>query len=104
VLLEAGPDWWTSRHALPDDYDRWAVSGCPGRPYASARRDGIDRTGTSVEASTDGAAVEAWLMKTVGDTVPICGTAPMGAPDDPRTVVDPRDRVFGVDGRCAPIA
>ena len=37
-------------------------------------------------------------MATVGDTGHICGTCRMGAPDDPRTVVDPQGRVLGVDG------
>ena len=37
-------------------------------------------------------------MATVGDTGHICGTCRMGAPDDPRTVVDPSGRVLGVDG------
>lgn len=34
----------------------------------------------------------------VGDTGHICGTCRMGAPDDPRSVVDPRGRVLGVEG------
>jgi 5-(hydroxymethyl)furfural/furfural oxidase len=38
------------------------------------------------------------LMATVGDTGHICGTCRMGAPDDPRSVVDPHGRVLGVDG------
>jgi 5-(hydroxymethyl)furfural/furfural oxidase len=47
---------------------------------------------------TDDAALDAWLMATVGDTGHICGTCRMGAPDDARTVVDPHGRVLGVDG------
>jgi 5-(hydroxymethyl)furfural/furfural oxidase len=34
----------------------------------------------------------------VGDTGHICGTCRMGAPDDPRAVVDPRGRVLGLEG------
>ena len=36
-------------------------------------------------------------METIGDTGHICGTCRMGAPDDPRTVVDPAGRVLGVE-------
>ena len=59
---------------------------------------GIDPTGTGLETLSDDAAIDAWLMATVGDTGHICGTCRMGAPDDPRTVVDPSGRVLGVDG------
>jgi choline dehydrogenase/5-(hydroxymethyl)furfural/furfural oxidase len=58
----------------------------------------VDATGTGLEALSDDAAIDAWLMATVGDTAHICGTCRMGAPDDPRTVVDPAGRVVGVDG------
>ena len=37
-------------------------------------------------------------MATVGDTGHISGTCRMGAPDDPRAVVDPRGRVLGLEG------
>jgi choline dehydrogenase-like flavoprotein len=59
---------------------------------------GIDMTGTGLEALSDDAAIDAWLMATVGDTGHICGTCRMGAADDPRAVVDPSGRVLGVDG------
>jgi 5-(hydroxymethyl)furfural/furfural oxidase len=58
---------------------------------------GIDPTGTGLEILSDDAAIDAWLMATIGDTGHICGTCRMGAPDDPRTVVDPSGRVLGVD-------
>ncbi|HEX6470081.1 MAG TPA: GMC family oxidoreductase N-terminal domain-containing protein [Streptosporangiaceae bacterium] len=38
------------------------------------------------------------LPKIVTDTVHLCGTCRMGAPDDDTTVVDPDCRVLGVDG------
>src|SRR5215211_4532031 len=59
---------------------------------------GIDMTGTGQETLADDAAIDAWLMATVGDTGHVCGTCRMGAPDDPRSVVDPQGRVLGVDG------
>jgi 5-(hydroxymethyl)furfural/furfural oxidase len=59
---------------------------------------GIDPTGTGLETLSDDAAIDAWLMATAGDTGHICGTCRMGAPEDPRTVVDPSGRVLGVDG------
>jgi len=58
----------------------------------------IDLTGRGVEALADDAAIDHWLMETVGDTGHICGTCRMGAPDDPRAVVDPQGRVLGVEG------
>ena len=38
------------------------------------------------------------LPKIILDTVHLCGSCRMGAPDDERTVVDPDCRVLGVDG------
>jgi 5-(hydroxymethyl)furfural/furfural oxidase len=58
----------------------------------------IDMTGTGLEALSDDAAIDAWLMATVGDTGHICGTCRMGPPEDPRSVVDARGAVLGVDG------
>ncbi len=58
----------------------------------------IDMSGTGVDTLSDDAAIDAWLMETAGDTGHICGTCRMGAPDDPRAVIDPRGRVLGVDG------
>ena len=58
----------------------------------------IDMTGTGLEALSDDAAIDAWLMATVGDTGHICGTCRMGAPDDPRAVVDPQGSVLGLEG------
>jgi choline dehydrogenase/5-(hydroxymethyl)furfural/furfural oxidase len=58
----------------------------------------IDMTGTGLNALSDDAAIDAWLLATVGDTGHICGTCRMGAADDPRAVVDPAGRVLGIDG------
>jgi 5-(hydroxymethyl)furfural/furfural oxidase len=58
----------------------------------------IDLTGRSTDELSDDAAIDAWLMETVGDTGHVCGTCRMGAADDPRAVVDPSGRVLGVDG------
>ena len=58
----------------------------------------LDPTGTGLDTLSDDAAIDAWLMATVGDTGHICGTCRMGPPDDGRTVVDPSGRVLGVDG------
>ena len=48
----------------------------------------IDMTGRGLDALSDDRAIDAWLMETIGDTGHICGTCRMGAPDDPRSVVD----------------
>ncbi|MHB8695573.1 MAG: GMC family oxidoreductase [Solirubrobacteraceae bacterium] len=58
----------------------------------------IDPTGRGIDELSDDAAIDAWLLATVGDTGHICSTCRMGSPDDPRTVVDPRGQVHGVDG------
>ena len=58
----------------------------------------IDVTGTGLDALSDDAAIDAWLLATAGDTGHICGTCRMGAADDPRAVVDPAGRVLGIDG------
>jgi choline dehydrogenase/5-(hydroxymethyl)furfural/furfural oxidase len=64
---------------------------------AAFRHIGIDAAGTGLQTLSDDAAIDAWLMATVGDTGHICGTCRMGAPDDRRSVVDPSGRVLGVD-------
>ncbi|MEV7733023.1 GMC family oxidoreductase N-terminal domain-containing protein [Streptomyces sp. NPDC088921] len=58
----------------------------------------VDLAGTGTDALTDDSAIDRWLLETIGDTGHICGTCRMGAPDDPRAVVDPAGRVLGVDG------
>jgi 5-(hydroxymethyl)furfural/furfural oxidase len=58
----------------------------------------IDPTGRGPDALESDAAIDEWLMQTVGDTGHICGTCRMGDPGDPRTVVDPQGRVLGVEG------
>ena len=58
----------------------------------------IDLTGRGVDALSEDAAIDRWLLDTVGDTGHICGTCRMGAPDDPRSVVDPQGRVLGIEG------
>ncbi len=58
----------------------------------------VDASGRGTGELTDDAAIDHWLMRTVGDAAHICGTCRMGPPDDPRSVVDPAGRVIGVDG------
>lgn len=58
----------------------------------------VDLAGTATDALADDSAIDRWLLETIGDTGHICGTCRMGAPDDPRTVVDPAGRVLGVEG------
>jgi 5-(hydroxymethyl)furfural/furfural oxidase len=42
--------------------------------------------------------LDAWMRSVVSDTQHPVGTCRMGAPDDPRSVVDPACRVLGLDG------
>ncbi len=58
----------------------------------------IDPMGRPLSELSDDAAIDHWLLETIGDTGHICGGCQMGAPDDPRSVVDPQGRVLGVDG------
>lgn len=51
-----------------------------------------------LEDVRDERTLDAWLLETVRDTWHLVGTCRMGAPDDPRTVVDPDCRVLGVEG------
>jgi 5-(hydroxymethyl)furfural/furfural oxidase len=93
-LLDDGGDLLRMR----DGVKRCLELVATGAFDAAFERVAIDMTGTGLEALSDDAAIDAWLMATVGDTGHICGTCRMGAPDDPWTVVDPSGRVLGVDG------
>jgi choline dehydrogenase len=42
--------------------------------------------------------IDSWLRRAVKDSAHPAGTCRMGAPDDPRSVVDPACRVIGLDG------
>src|SRR5215218_902107 len=89
------PEEAASHLVMDDQGGTW---GAGGAFDAAFEHIGIDMTGTGLETLADDAAIDAWLMTTVGDTGHICGTCRMGAPDDPRSVVDPQGRVLGVDG------
>ena len=52
----------------------------------------------SLDELGDDRALDAWMRATVRDTYHLVGTCRMGAPADPRTVVDPDCRVLGIDG------
>jgi choline dehydrogenase-like flavoprotein len=82
---------------MRDGVKRCLELAATGAFDADFKHVGIDATGTGLETLSDDAAIDAWLMATVGDTGHICGTCRMGAPDDPKAVVDPWGRVLGVD-------
>lgn len=75
-------------------------------PAVQAISDGITlskgvtgRAGMRIEdVEGDDRAIDAWMMESARDTWHIAGTCRMGAPDDPRTVVDPDCRVLGTEG------
>jgi 5-(hydroxymethyl)furfural/furfural oxidase len=61
--------------------------------------DAVRDLGTPVDpppASDD--RIATWLLRRCHEAWHLTGTCRMGAPDDPRTVVDPRCRVLGVEG------
>lgn len=76
----------------------WALVS---HPAMQAITENVMLSGTDQEPSdviADDEALDAWLMATVSDTMHPVGTCCMGAPDDPRTVVDPDCRVIGIEG------
>lgn len=48
--------------------------------------------------AADDTALDAWIRGRLGTSLHTCGTAPMGSPDDPASVVDQFGRVHGVEG------
>ena len=46
----------------------------------------------------DDAALDAWMLAHLGTAIHLCGSVPMGRPDDPYAVLDGFGRVRGVDG------
>lgn len=50
----------------------------------------------TIEDICDDSVLDEWMHATVRDTWHLVGTCRMGAPDDPRSVVDPDCRVLGV--------
>jgi len=51
-----------------------------------------------IDAVTDDAAIDAWLMAEAADAQHAAGTCRMGATEDPGAVVDPECRVRGFEG------
>jgi choline dehydrogenase len=58
----------------------------------------IGSTGLSPAAFTEDSRLDAWLRAECYEFWHACGTCRMGAPDDPRAVVDPECRVIGTEG------
>lgn len=48
--------------------------------------------------AADDSALDGWIRDRLGTCLHTCGTAPMGSPDDPTSVVDQFGRVHGIDG------
>jgi 5-(hydroxymethyl)furfural/furfural oxidase len=61
-------------------------------------RDVTGSAGRTMEDVSDDRALDEWMLQSVRDTWHLVGTCRMGAPDDPRSVVDPDCRVLGVEG------
>ena len=55
-------------------------------------------TGRSMDEAMTDAELDDWIMTECGDAQHASGTCRMGAPDDPRSVVDPDCRVLGCTG------
>lgn len=55
-------------------------------------------TALTIDDINDDRTLDEWMMLSVRDTWHLVGTCRMGAPDDPRSVVDPECRVLGVTG------
>ena len=53
--------------------------------------------GIAPEELVTTAALDEWILSSAADIQHICGTCRMGAPNDPRSVVDPDCRVLGIE-------
>jgi 5-(hydroxymethyl)furfural/furfural oxidase len=58
----------------------------------------VNVEGEGVDALSDDASIDQWMMNSIGDAGHITGTCRLGAPEDSRSVVDPQGRVIGVEG------
>jgi choline dehydrogenase len=58
----------------------------------------VGSTGLSPAAFAEESRLDAWLLAECYEFWHACGTCRMGAPDDPRAVVDPEGRVIGTEG------
>lgn len=86
---------------LDDPRDRQRLRDGVRRLLQIARRPAVEAIGRLVPLAFDPAddeALDAFALATVGDTQHATSTCAMGAPDDPRAVVDPDCRVLGLRG------
>ena len=98
-------------HLLSDERDVIRMRDGARRIFAIGRHPAVQAIATTIELDTlepalakltmddvaDDRALNAWLLAHVSDSWHIVGTCRMGAPDDPRSVVDPDCRVLGVE-------
>lgn len=92
---------------LSDERDLLRMRDGSRRTFAIARQPAVaaiadkawlwNTERVSVDALASDAALDDWLWTTVNDTFHPIGTCRMGAPDDPRSVVDPDCRVIGIE-------
>ncbi len=91
---------------LSDERDLIRMRDGVRRLFALARQPPIqevaDRVslmprGITPEELTNVAELDEWILSSVADAQHICGTCRMGAPNDPRSVVDPDCRVLGIE-------
>jgi choline dehydrogenase len=86
---------------LDDPRDRERVRDGVRRLLDIAHRPAVEAIGDLAPLDFDPAddeALDAFALATVGDTQHATATCAMGAPDDPRAVVDPDCRVHGLRG------
>ena len=58
----------------------------------------VGTTGLSPTSFAEDSRLDKWLLTECREFWHACGTCRMGAPDDPRSVVDPECRVIGTEG------
>ena len=86
---------------LSDPSDRRRMRDGWRRLMALSRRGAVGAIGEVVgdlPAEDDDAAIDAYALANAGDTQHGTSSCPMGAPDDPATVVDSDCRVLGLKG------
>jgi choline dehydrogenase-like flavoprotein len=98
------PDGRIAHHYLRTEHDRRRLRHAV-RTAAELLRAGL---GTRVDPGGDvlgsDRALDGWIAERLTTAQHLCGTAPMGPPDDPHAVVDATLRVHGLTVRVADLS
>ena len=107
-LVAADPyiDPIVEENMISDERDLIRMRDGARRLFALARQPAIEEvadrvrllpTGLALEELTSVDELDDWILSSASDIQHICGTCRMGAPNDPRSVVDPNCCVLGIE-------